>query len=127
MTEVVQSALGKRKEMETSAAADESVVFTCKVHSWQYSFNCKNCENDMEALRTTFKCKRHQYHYSECNDCKKNHGLFHSRFHPAFEDCPTCWKERDKRHAEEKEQRKRDGIEKRKQTMARKKLLATTF
>ncbi len=107
--------------MTSEENLDENVMFTCKTHSYQYSFGCKECEHDMEELRTTFECKTHEYHSFDCKHCKNNHHLFHARFRPAFEDCPTCWKERDRRLEEEKQKRKRDGIEKRKQTIARKK------
>ena len=88
-------------------------------------FDCKACESDMNALLTTFKCQIHNHVSSECASCRKHHHLYHYRFHPAIEECSDCQILKSIREQEEKLKRKREGIEKRRQTMAAKKKIYT--
>lgn len=112
------STLGKRKEAESDLNEDDWRL--CKTH-WKKSFGCADCFRDGETFEKA-KCKSHQYSTDGCHVCSKHHRLYHLLYRPEFYDCGDCQTKRKAREDKEKQDRKRGGIEKRKRTIAAKKL-----
>jgi hypothetical protein len=110
--------LGKRKAPETVLNEDNWRL--CKNH-WRKSFGCADCFRDGETFEKA-KCKSHQYSTDGCHVCAQHHQLYHLLYRPEFYDCGDCQMKRKAREEKAKQDRKREGIEKRKRTMAAKKL-----
>ena len=73
------------------------------------------------------KCEQHDTWQDTCHVCKLDHMNYHIRnedLYDNFDLCPLCGPNIRERKWKEAQQRKRDGIEKRKKTLAAKKLLS---
>jgi hypothetical protein len=93
---------------------------SCGEH-WRFSFKCDACENDAKTLKE-LACKEHPFEDLNCAACGAHHTDYHMLYRLEFYDCGYCKRRRSEREHEEKKKRKLAGIEKRRQTMAARKL-----